>query len=188
MKDIVTQDRGTATESDCGTAAETSPEQSNNVVTLRPRQRSAPTVPPFAHRSAVTTTGAEHRPVCGSFESTEMIWLNTPQRLPAATLTVVFATSGRSMIAHAGSSYLWFEIAWEGDALRVIGPVQRTDDATTPLLSIALLWFERFVLASPRLITDEHGITLAGSASEVSFTTVRAPSKWCVVDRARLQC
>jgi hypothetical protein len=117
-----------------------------------------------------------------------MIWLKTPQRLPAATLTVAFAKSGRSMIAHGGSSYLWFEIAWEGDRLRVIGPVQRTDDATTPLLSIALLWFERFLLAGPRLTTCEHGMTLSGPASEVSFTTVRAPSEWCVVTRARLQC
>ena len=179
MKDTVTHD--------CGTAAETYAEPSN-VVTLRPRQSSTPTVPPFAHRSSAATATGGHRPVCGTFESTEMIWLNTPQRLPSATLTVVFSTSGRSMIAHAGSSYLWFEIAWEDDRLRVIGPVQRTDDATTPLLSIALLWFERFLLVGPRLVTDEHGITLSGPASQVSFTTVRAPSKWCVVAPARLQC
>jgi hypothetical protein len=170
-----------------GTAAEICPEQNSNVVKLHPRQGRA-AAPPFAHRSRVATTDPEQPPVCGSFESTDMVWLKTPQRLPAAALTVAFATSGRSMIAHAGSSYLWLEIAWEGDRLRVIGPVQRTDDATTPLLSIALLWFERFLLAGPRLTTGEHGMTLSGAASEVSFTAVRAPSEWCVVTPARLQC
>jgi hypothetical protein len=181
MKDIVIRVGGTTAEI-CG-------EQNNNVVALRPRPGRAATAPPFAHRSPVaTTTDAEQPPVCGSFESTDMIWLKTPQRLPVATLTVAFATSGRSMIAHAGSSYLWFEIAWEGNRLWVIGPVQRTDDATTPLLSIALLWFERFLLAGPRLTTCEHGMTLSGPASEVSFTTVRAQSEWCVVTPARLQC
>jgi hypothetical protein len=171
-----------------GTAAEICAEQNSNVVKLHPRQGRA-AVPPFAHRSPVaTTTDVEQPPVCGSFESTEMIWLKTPQRLPAAALTVAFATSGRSMIAHAGGSYLWLEIAWEGDRLRVIGPVQRTDDATTPLLSIALLWFERFLLAGPQLTTGEYGMTLSGPASEVSFTAVRAPSEWCAVAPARLQC
>jgi hypothetical protein len=171
-----------------GAAAEIGPEPNGNVVTLRPRQGRAATVAPFAHRSSVTRTDDGLPPVCGSFESTEMIWLKTPQCVPVATLTVAFATSGRTMIAHAGSSYLWLETAWEGDRLRVVGPVQRSNDATTPLLSIALLWFERFLLAGPRLITDEHGITLAGPASQVSFTTMRTPSKWCVVAPARLQC
>jgi hypothetical protein len=172
-----------------GTAAEICAEPNGNVVKLHPRQGRAAAAPPFAHRSQLApTTDAAQSPVCGSYESTEMIWLKTPQRLPAAALTVAFATSGRSMIAHAGSSYLWLEIAWEGDRLRAIGPVQRTDDATTPLLSIALLWFERFLLAGPRLITGEYGMTLSGTASEVSFTAVRAPSEWCVVTPARLQC
>jgi hypothetical protein len=170
-----------------GTAAEICAEQNSNVVKLRPRQALA--APPFAHRSRVeTTTDIEQPLVCGSFESTEMIWLKTPQRVPAAALTVAFATSGRSMIAQAGSSYIWCEIAWEGDRLRVIGPIQRTDDATTPLLCIALLWFERFLLAGPRLTTSEHGMTLSGPASEVSFTAARAPSEWCVVAPTRLQC
>lgn len=173
---------------DGGTAAEICPDQNGNVK-LRPRQGHAATAQPFAHRTLVaTTTAAEHPPVRGRFESTEMIWLNTPQRVPVAMLTVVFATSGRSMIAHAGDSYLWFEIAWQGDRLRVIGPVQRTDDATTPLLSIALLWFERFLLLGPRLTTGDHGITLSGPTSQVSFTTMRAPRKWRVVAPSRLQC
>jgi hypothetical protein len=179
MKDIVIRGGGTTSEI-CA-------EQNGNVIKLHPRQGRP--AAPFAHRSGVaTTTDPAQPPVCGSFESTDMIWLKTPQRLPAAALTVAFATSGRSMIAHAGSSYLWLEIVWEGDRLRVIGPVQRTDDATTPLLSIALLWFERFLLAGPRLTTSEHGMTLSGPASEVSFTAVRAPSEWCVVKPARLQC
>jgi hypothetical protein len=63
-----------------------------------------------------------------------------------------------------------------------------TDDATTLLLSIALLWFERFLLAGPRLTTGEYGMTLSGTASQVSFTAVRAPSEWCVVTPARLRC
>lgn len=152
-------------------------------------------------RSPATSTGARGAlaseaaatepatpPVSGVFESTEMIWRKTPQRLPAATLTVVFASSGRSMIARAGANYLWFDIAWEDDRLCATGPVQRADQASTPLPSVALIWFERFLLASPRLAVGAHDVTLSGPSAEVTFTAVREPSSWCVVSPMRLQC
>lgn len=138
--------------------------------------------------SETTADGADVPAVSGVFESTEMIWRQTPQRLPAATLTVVFASSGRSMIAHAGANYLWFDIAWEDDRLRAIGPVERADQASTPLPSVALIWFERFLLAGPRLAVGAHDMTLSGPSAEVTFTAVREPSSWCVVSPMRLQC
>ena len=184
-----------------GTTAEICAERSGNVVPLRRRiGRTVAAGLPTGRSPATSTSenGAllsdaaaavpEEPPVYGIFESTEMIWRKTPQRLPAAALTVVFATSGRSMIAHSGANYLWFDIAWEDDRLRATGPVQRTDQASTPLPSVALIWFERFLLAGPRLTVGEHGMTLSGPSDEVTFTAAHQPAPWCVAAPARLQC
>jgi pyruvate/2-oxoglutarate dehydrogenase complex dihydrolipoamide acyltransferase (E2) component len=184
-----------------GTPAEICAERSGNVVPLRrPIGRTVAAGLPTRHSPATSTSenGAplseaaaavpEEPPVYGIFESTEMIWRNTPQRLPAAALTVVFATSGRSMIAHAGANYLWFDIAWEDDRLRATGPVERTGQASTQLPSVALIWFERFLLAGPRLTVGEHGMTLSGPSAEVTFTAAQELSAWCVVAPVRLQC
>jgi hypothetical protein len=184
-----------------GAAAENCAERNGNVVPLRrrigrtvaaglPTRRSpATSIPELqALGPGAATPGADVPPVSGTFESIEMIWRKTPQRLPTAALTVVFADSGRSMIAHAGANYLWFDIAWDGGRLHATGPVERTDQGSTTLPSVALIWFERFVLTGPRLTIDEHRVTLSGPSAEVTFTAARAPSAWCIVAPARLQC
>jgi hypothetical protein len=108
--------------------------------------------------------------------------------MPVAMLTVVFATSGRSMIARASGSHVWFEIGWDGDRLRIIGPLHRDAETTRQLPSIALVWFERLMLAGPRLTATADGIILSGPTSQVSFTAVRALTEWSQVAPARLRC
>ena len=108
------------------------------------------------------------------YESTDITWRVSPQRLPSTTITLAFAASDRKLIARAGPNYLWFDVQPDAESLVVTEPVSRTDVPTSPAVRDAEEWLASFLRRRPLVTLGPNRLVLTGASAEITLSAVDA--------------